>query len=83
MPILNDQQRIELAAPAFLLYALTDAPDAFVPTDPDLAARAETDIADLRGNLRTACLEPFADLTPSKRQALIRRLGRLKRLVPP
>ena len=81
MPVLTDRQRIELAVPAFLLYALTGAPDVFVPADPDLAARAEADVAELRGNLRTACLEPFADLTPSKRQALIRRLERLKRQV--
>lgn len=81
MPILTDRQRIELAIPAFLLYALTGAPDVFVPANPDLAARAEADIAELRGNLRTACLEPFADLTPPKQQALLRRLERLKRLV--
>lgn len=81
MPILTDRQRIELSVPAFLLYALTGAPDVFVPADPDLAARAEADIVELRSNLRTACLEPFADLTPSKQQALIRRLERLKRLV--
>ena len=53
----------------------------FVPADPDLAARAEANITELRANLRIACLEPFADLTPSKQQALIRRLERLKRLV--
>ncbi|WP_200938203.1 hypothetical protein [Methylobacterium sp. Leaf108] len=79
MPVLTDRQRIELALPAYFLYALTGAPDVFVPADPDLAARAEEDIAELRGNLRTACLEPFADLTPAKRQALIRRLERVKR----
>lgn len=81
MPVLTDRQRIELAVPAYLLYALTGAPDVFVPADPDLVARAEADIAELRANLRTACLEPFADLPPSKRQALIRRLERLKRVV--
>lgn len=78
MPVLTDRQRIELALPAYLLYALTGAPDVFVHADPDLAARAEADIAELRGNLRTACLEPFTDLTPAKRQALIRRLERVK-----
>lgn len=81
MLILTDRQRIELAVPAFLLYALTGAPAVFIPTDPDLAERAEADIAELRSNLRTACLEPFSDLTSSKQQALIRRLERLKRLV--
>lgn len=81
MPILTDRQRIELAVPAYLLYALTGAPGVFVPADPDLRARAEADIAELRGNLRTACLEPMADLTPAKRQALIRRLERIKRQV--
>ncbi|WP_345823026.1 hypothetical protein ABC766_33785 (plasmid) [Methylobacterium fujisawaense] len=79
MPVLTDRQRIELAVSAYLFYALTGAPDVFVPADPDLAARAEADIAELRGNLRTACLEPFADLAPVKRQALIRRLERVKR----
>ena len=78
MPVLTDRQRIELAIPAYFLYALTGAPDVFVPAAPDLAARAEADVAELRGNLRTACLEPFADLTPVKRQALIRRLERVK-----
>jgi hypothetical protein len=81
MPVPTDRQRIELAVPAYLLYALTGAPDVFVPADPDLVARAEADVAELRGNLRTACLEPFADLPPSKRQGLIRRLERLKQLV--
>jgi hypothetical protein len=81
MPVPTDRQRIELAVPAYLLYALTGAPDVFVPANPDLTAKAEADIAELRGNLRTACLEPFADLPPSKRQALMRRLERLKQLV--
>jgi hypothetical protein len=71
MPVLTDHQRIELAVPAYLLYALTGAPDVFVPAEPDLAAKAEADVAELRGNLRAACLEPFADLTPTKSQALI------------
>lgn len=79
MPILTDRQRIELAVPAYLLYALTGAPNVFIPPDSDPAARAEADIAELRGNLWTACLEPFADLTPAKSQALIRRLERVKR----
>jgi len=79
MPVLTDRQRIELAIPAYLLYALTSAPDVFVPADPALAARTEAEIAELRENLRIACLEPFADLTPAKRQALIRRLERIKR----
>lgn len=79
MPALTDRQRIELAIPAYLLYALTGAPDVFVPVDPDSASRAEADIAELRSNLRIACLEPFADLTPAKKQALIRRLERVKR----
>lgn len=78
MPVLTDRQRIELALPAYLLYALTGAPDVFVPSNPDLAARADADVAELRCNLRTACLEPFADLTPAKRQALIRRLKRVQ-----
>lgn len=81
MPVLTDRQRIELAVPAYLLYALTGAPDVFVPADRDLVEKAEADVAELRGNLRTACLEPFADLPPFKRQALIRRLERLKQLV--
>lgn len=79
MPVLSDRQRIELATPAYLLYALTGAPDVFVPAAPDQAARAEADVAALRGNLRTACMEPFADLTPDKQKALLRRLERVKR----
>ncbi|MCJ2108254.1 hypothetical protein MKK70_23380 [Methylobacterium sp. E-041] len=46
-----------------------------------LGSRDEAEVAELRRNLRTACLEPFAELTPSKRQALIRRLEGLKRLM--
>ncbi|WP_339163509.1 hypothetical protein [Methylobacterium bullatum] len=80
MPVLTDRQRIELAIPAYLLYALTGAAGVFVPVDPDLAARAEADVAELRRNLRTACLEPFADLTPIKRKALLRRLERIKQM---
>lgn len=78
MPILTDRQRIELSVPAYLLYALTGAPDVFVPAGADLAARADADIAQLRGDLRIACLEPFSDLTQGKRRALLRRLERIK-----
>lgn len=53
MPVLTDRQRIELAVPAYLLYALTGAPDVFVPADPELVARAEADVAELR-----ACDQP-------------------------
>ncbi|MDP4027253.1 hypothetical protein Q8W71_32300 [Methylobacterium sp. NEAU 140] len=77
MPMLTDRQRLELALPAYLLYALTGMAGAFVPADPALAARAEADVAALRAELRTACLEPFADLVPGKRNALIRRLERV------
>lgn len=78
MAALTDRQRIELAIPAYLFYALTGVPKVFVPTDPNLATRAEADIAELRGDLHAACLEPFADLTAAKRQALLRRLDRIK-----
>ena len=80
MPALTDRQRIELAIPAYLVYAIASAPGAFIPADLTLAARAEADIATLCEKLRIACLEPFADLIPSKRQALMRRLERIKRL---
>jgi hypothetical protein len=79
MPVLTDRQRIELAVPAHLLYALTGAPGVFVPATPALASKAEADVAELRGDLRNACLEPFIDLTPAKKQALIRRLERIRR----
>jgi hypothetical protein len=78
---LTDRQRIELSLPAYLLYALTGAPSVFIPANPELAGRAETDIAALRDDLRVACLEPLADLPQSKSQALIRRLERIKRQV--
>lgn len=77
MPVLTDRQRIELAVPSYLLYALTGAPDVFVPAEADLATRAEADIAALRKDLRIACLKPFEDLRPNKRQALLRRLERI------
>lgn len=81
MPSLTDRQRLELALPASLLYILTGAPDVFTPASPELADRVATDIATLRADLRTTWMEPFADLTPGKRQALFRRLERLTKLV--
>ncbi|MEE7494851.1 hypothetical protein [Methylobacterium oryzae] len=81
MPILTDRQRIELAVPACLLYTLASAEGVFVPAGPALKTQAAADVADLRENLRVACLEPFADLTPAKKQALLRRLNRIKRQV--
>lgn len=81
MPALTDRQRIELAIPDYLVYAIASAPGAFVPADPALAARAEANIAALCEKLRIACLEPFADLIPSKRQALMRRLERITQLM--
>lgn len=79
MSPLTDRQRIELALPACLLFVLTDLPSAFVPADPALAERAKADVAELRANLRAACLEPFADLPPRKKQALQRRMERVAR----
>jgi hypothetical protein len=77
MPTLTDRQRVELAIPAYLLFALSSAPDAFVPADPDLAARAEADIAAMRADLQAALLEPFGDLTGKKQHALLRRVERI------
>jgi hypothetical protein len=77
MSILTDRQRIELALPAYLLFALSKLPGVFAPSDPALAERAEADIAALCEDLRIACLEPFADLTPRKQQAVLRRLDRI------
>lgn len=77
MPILTDRQRIELAIPAYPLYALAAAPGTFTPADPALAAKAEADIAVLCANLRVACLEPLVDLVPKKRDAIVRRLQRV------
>ena len=77
MPALSDRQRVELAIPAYLLCALTAVPGVFVPADPDLAARAEADIAALRADLQDACLEPFSDLVAKKQHALLRRVERI------
>ncbi|KMO18794.1 hypothetical protein [Methylobacterium indicum] len=77
MPTLSDRQRVELAIPAYLLYALTAAPGVFVPSNPDQAARAEADIATLRSDLQAALLEPFGDLTGKKQHALLRRVERI------
>jgi hypothetical protein len=77
MSVLTDRQRLELALPAYLLFALSKVPGVFAPTDPALAESAEADIAVLRENLGIACLEPFADLAPRKRQAVLRRLDRI------
>lgn len=79
MSALTDRQRIELALPAYLLFALSKLPGVFAPSDPDLAKRAEADIAMLCENLRIACLEPFADLAPRKQQAVLRRLDRISK----
>ncbi|KMO19679.1 hypothetical protein [Methylobacterium indicum] len=77
MPTLSDRQRVELAIPAYLLYALTAAPGVFVPADPDQAARAEADIAALRADLQAALREPFGDLVGKKQHALLRRVERI------
>ncbi|MEN3237917.1 hypothetical protein PUR29_31095 [Methylobacterium ajmalii] len=77
MPLLSDRQRVELAVPAYLFYALTAAPGVFIPSDPDLAARAEADIAALRADLQAALLEPLRDLTGKKQHALLRRVERI------
>ena len=73
MSVLIDRQRIELALPAYLLFALSKLPGVFAPSDPALAERAEADIAALSEDLRIACMEPFTDLAPRKQQALLRR----------
>lgn len=77
MSILTDRQRLELAIPACLMFAISKLPGVFVPADPAQAERAEADIATLREDLRTATLEPFADLPPKKQQALLRRMERV------
>jgi hypothetical protein len=77
MSVLTDRQRLELALPACLMFALSKLPGIFAPADPARADQAETDIAALRENLRTAILEPFADLNPRKQQALLRRMERI------
>ena len=77
MSVLTDRQRIELALPAYLLFALSRLPGVFALADPALAERAEADIAALCEDLRIACLEPFADLAPRKQQAVLRRLDRI------
>jgi hypothetical protein len=77
MPTLSDRQRVELAIPAYLLYALTAGAGVFVPSDPDHAARAEADVAALRFDLHSACLEPLDDLIPRKKHALLRRIERI------
>jgi hypothetical protein len=79
MPTLTDRQRVELAIPAYLLFALTSAPGAFVPADPGLVERAEADIAELRADLKTAWFEPLEDLSERKKVALLRRVERIAR----
>ena len=48
MSPLSDRQRIELAIPAYLFYTLTGVPGVFAPAEPDMAAKAEADIAQER-----------------------------------
>ena len=76
MPVLSDRQRVELALPGYLFLALTAAQQVFTPADPSLAEKAKADLATLRDHLRTACLEPFDDLSEKKRQAMTRRVER-------
>jgi hypothetical protein len=80
MPNLTDRQRLELALPASMIYVLTGAPDVFVPANQEMAVRAAADITMLRADLRTAFMEPFEDLTPTKRRAMFRRLERLNKV---
>lgn len=80
MPSLTDRQRLELALPASLLYILTGAPGVFTTASPELTVRAAADITALRADLRATWMEPFADLAPTKRQALFRRLERLTKM---
>lgn len=75
--ILSDRQRIELTIPAYLMFGISSVPGVFAPNDPSLAERAEADISKLRKKLHDVSLEPFADLTPKKRNALLRRLERV------
>ncbi|SFG79889.1 hypothetical protein [Methylobacterium gossipiicola] len=77
---LSDRQRIELALPAYLLFVLTSAPGIFTPHDSTQMDRAEADISGLCTQLRLVSLEPFADLTPKKRDALVRRLQRIAKV---
>ncbi|MEN3238733.1 hypothetical protein PUR29_35435 [Methylobacterium ajmalii] len=77
MSPLSDRQRIELAIPAYLFYTLTGVPGVFAPAEPDMAAKAEADIASLRADLQAACVEPFRDLTEKKQRALLRRVERV------
>lgn len=79
MPTLTDRQRVELAIPAYLLYALTSAPGVFVPADPTQAARAEADISAMRSDLKAACFEPLEDLSEKKKGALLRQVERITR----
>ncbi|MBX9933239.1 MAG: hypothetical protein K2Y56_17165 [Methylobacterium sp.] len=76
MPALSDRQRVELALPAYLFLALTTAQRVFIPTDPALEEKAKADLTTLRDHLRTACLEPFDDLSARKREAMTRRVER-------
>lgn len=75
--LLSDRQRIELAIPPYLLFRLSNLPNVFMPGDANLADRARSDVANLCTQLRTVSLEPFSDLAPKKRDALLRRLERV------
>ncbi len=70
------------AGPArYLFLALTAAQQVFSPADPSLAEKAKADLATLRDHLRTACLEPFDDLSEKKRQAMTRRVERMGKAI--
>lgn len=82
---LNDRQRVELALPARLFYALAVcdvfAVDPAHADTPDAAEKGMREVAELRDLLKVACIEPIADIDPRKAGQLSRRIDRVAKEV--
>ena len=79
-PALNDRQRVEIAVPCRMAYALVAA-NCFGPdpgADP-VEAKAEMDatVARLKTLLTRACVEPLDDLAPREAAKITRRIERV------
>lgn len=79
-PPLNDRQRVEIAVPCRMAYALVAA-NCFGP-DPDAdpaeaAAEMERTVARLKTLLTQACVEPLDDLAPREAGKITRRIERV------
>ena len=80
MPALTDRQRVEVAVPCTLVFALVTAGCFGIDPDADPVegqAELEVKVKALRVLLERACREPIEDLTPRERGKMVRRIERV------